>query len=31
MAHEGLLKRGSPHGTWEITDEGRRYLAKASP
>lgn len=25
----GLLKRDSPHGIWEITDDGRRYLIDA--
>jgi len=32
MVHkEGLLKRGSPHGIWEVTEEGRRYLARHQP
>ncbi len=26
MVEEGLLKRGSPRGMWEITDKGRKYL-----
>ncbi len=26
MKEEGLLKKNSPHGIWEITDKGRRYF-----
>jgi len=26
MVNEGLLKRGSPHGVWEISDKGKGYL-----
>jgi len=26
MVKDGLLASGSPRGTWEITEEGRRYL-----
>ena len=26
MVKEGLLKPNSPHGVWEITEEGRRML-----
>ncbi len=28
MVRDGLLKSGSPRGTWEITDEGRKWLAR---
>jgi len=28
MRQEGLLKDDSPHGTWEITDAGRKRLQK---
>jgi len=28
MCKEGLLNPDSPQGTWEITDEGRRWLAE---
>jgi hypothetical protein len=28
LVEEGLLKKGSPHGIWEISAEGREYLAK---
>jgi hypothetical protein len=26
MINEGLLKKDSPHGTWEISERGREYL-----
>ncbi|NLG06014.1 MAG: hypothetical protein GX567_19625 [Clostridia bacterium] len=26
MVNEGLLKKNSPRGIWEISDEGRKYL-----
>jgi restriction system protein len=26
MVNEGLLKKDSPRGVWEISDKGRRYL-----
>jgi hypothetical protein len=26
LVKQGLLRRGSPRGVWEITDAGRRYL-----
>jgi len=26
MVQEGLLKRDSPHGIWEITEKGRQAL-----
>ena len=26
LVRKGLMKHGSPHGTWEITDAGREYL-----
>lgn len=29
MKERGLLSEDSPRGVWEITDEGRRYLAQA--
>ncbi len=29
MKERGLLSDASPRGVWEITDEGRRYLARA--
>ncbi|GIV01952.1 MAG: hypothetical protein KatS3mg015_0782 [Fimbriimonadales bacterium] len=29
LVKEGLMKQNSPHGTWEISDKGRRYLASA--
>lgn len=28
MVRDGLLKKGSPHGIWEISGAGRAYLAK---
>jgi hypothetical protein len=28
LVKQGLLKRGSPHGIWEISDEGHQFLAK---
>jgi hypothetical protein len=28
MVEEGLLKRGSPHGIWEISERGEAYLRK---
>ncbi len=30
MVNQGLLKRGSPRGVWEITDEGARLVAGKS-
>ncbi|WP_322818828.1 winged helix-turn-helix domain-containing protein [Tepidiforma sp.] len=27
LVKEGLMKHGSPEGVWEITEEGRRWLA----
>jgi len=30
MCREGLMKADSPHGVWEISDEGRRYLKEQS-
>jgi len=29
MVDVGLLKKGSPHGTWEITEKGRKHLRAA--
>ena len=26
LVHQGMLKKGSPRGTWEITDKGRALL-----
>ncbi len=31
MVDEGLMKRDSPHGLWEISDLGRRALKDESP
>ena len=28
MVRDGLLKSGSPRGTWEVTDEGRKWLVR---
>lgn len=28
MVHQGLLKRNSPRGLWEITDNGRQWLSQ---
>lgn len=28
LKNEGYLRKGSPRGTWEITDEGREYLRR---
>ena len=28
MVQEGLLKKGSPRGLWEITEAGRTFLKK---
>ncbi len=28
LVQKGLMVRGSPHGIWEISDEGRRWLAE---
>lgn len=28
MIHDGLLKKGSPRGIWEITDKGQEYFIK---
>ncbi len=28
LTEEGLMKKGSPRGIWEISDAGREYLAK---
>ena len=30
MVKEGLLKQDSPRGIWEITEAGRRYLARGN-
>ena len=30
MVNGGLLKKGSPHGTWEITEKGRKHLQATS-
>jgi len=30
MVNEGLLKKGTPRGIWEITDKGRSYLKEHS-
>jgi hypothetical protein len=30
MVRDGLLKKGSPHGIWEISEAGRAYLTKNS-
>jgi hypothetical protein len=30
MVDQGLLKRGSPRGVWEITEEGVRHIASES-
>jgi hypothetical protein len=27
LVHDGLLKRGSPRGIWEITEEGKQWLS----
>lgn len=29
MVNEGLLKPNSPHGVWEITEEGRKVLVRS--
>ncbi len=31
MVEQGLLKRGSPRGTWEITQKGRDHLKQRGP
>jgi hypothetical protein len=31
MVIDGLLKKDSPHGIWEMTDTGSRYLKRHSP
>jgi len=31
LLREGLMKQDSPHGTWEISDLGRRALKDESP
>ncbi len=28
MVKEGFLKSNSPHGVWELTEKGRKYLAE---
>ena len=28
MVHEGLLKRDSPRGVWEITEDGKQWLSQ---
>jgi len=28
MVNEGLLKKDSPHGIWEISDRGKQYLSQ---
>jgi Zn-dependent peptidase ImmA (M78 family) len=28
LRQEGLMKKGSPRGIWEISDAGREYLAR---
>lgn len=30
MLNEGLLKNDSPHGVWEISEAGRRYIAQGT-
>jgi restriction system protein len=30
LVEEGRLKSGSPHGVWEISDEGRQWLAQGT-
>lgn len=30
MVHDGLLKKDSPHGIWEITEAGRRKIREQS-
>jgi len=31
MIHDGLLKKGSPRGIWEITDKGQKILQAVEP
>ena len=31
LVNEGLMKKGSPHGVWEISDAGRALVEKAAP
>jgi hypothetical protein len=29
MVNEGLLKKDSPRGVWEISDKGKNYLSQS--
>jgi restriction system protein len=29
MVNEGLLKKDSPRGVWEISDKGKQYLTQS--
>ena len=31
LVHEGMLKKGSPRGTWEITEKGRALVQSSAP